>query len=253
MINDIGAKLIDSIEDAASATRKLWYAILSELPNASNSTTSVVLYLVQSTDVIATDGKTKLRRTPKLMVCFCTTSNILGIEWLEQSAKEKRALDPHDFLLLNDREAENTYNFKLSDSFKNGAIARAERGGVLGGWHVYICAGVAGNKAPSTKELKLIVEAAGAVMLHSLAEKKVIDPTKTIIITSDPALKSQLKERGIERVASMGGRICTTTWLFQTMITQSFADDNDEDKKIGHRSKRKAATKSPPSARKRRK
>lgn len=212
-------------------------------------------YHVQSTDVIATDGKTKLRRTPKLMICFCKTSNILGIEWLEQSAKERKALEPQDFLLLNDREAENTYNFKLSDSFKNGAIARAERGGVLGGWHVYICAGVAGNKAPSTQELKLIVEAAGASMLYSLAEKKVIDPTKTIIITSDPAHKSQLKERGIDRVISMGGRICTTTWLFQTMITQSFADgvSNDRDKKIGHRSKRKAATKSPSSARKRRK
>jgi len=185
------------------------------------------------------------------MICFCKTSNILGIEWLEQSAREQKALDPHDFLLLSDREAENTYNFKLSDSFKNGAVARSERGGVLGGWHVYICAGVAGNKAPSTKELKLIVEAAGAAVLYSLTEKKVIDPTKTIIITSDPAHKSHLKERGVDRVASLGGRIRTTSWLFQTMITQSFADDN-EDKKIGHRSKRKATTKSPPSARKRR-
>lgn len=215
-------------------------------------TQPIMSSFIQSTDVIATDGKTKLRRTPKLMICFCKTSNILGIEWLEQSAKEQKALDPHDFLLLSDREAESTYNFNLSDSFKNGAIARKERGGVLGGWHVYICAGVAGNKAPSTKELKLIVEAAGAAMLYSLAEKKVIDPTKTIIITSDPAHKSQLKERGIERVASMGGRICTTTWLFQTMITQSFADGNDKDKKIGLRSKRKAATKSP-NERKRRK
>ena len=36
MINDIGAMLIDSIEDAASATRKLWYAILFKMPNVSN-------------------------------------------------------------------------------------------------------------------------------------------------------------------------------------------------------------------------
>mmetsp|Transcript_419 Transcript_419/g.964 ORF Transcript_419/g.964 Transcript_419/m.964 type:complete len:1229 (+) Transcript_419:32-3718(+) len=221
MINDIGAMLIDSIEDAASATH-----------------------------VIATDGKTKLRRTPKLMICFCKTSNILGIEWLEQSAKEQKVLDPNDFLLLSDREAEKTYNFKLSDSLKNGSIARADRGGVLGGWYVYICSGVAGNKAPSAKEMKLIVEAAGATMLYSLAEKNVIDPAKSIIITSDPATKSQVKERGVDRVTSMGGHICTTSWLFQTMITQSLADVCDE-KNVGHRSKRKAESKSPPSTGKR--
>ena len=197
--------------------------------------------------MIATDGKVKLRRTPKLMICFCQTSNILGIEWLEQSAKEQKVLDTRDFLLLSDKEAERTYNFKLSDALKNGAIVRTERGGVLGGWYVYICSGVAGNKAPSSKELKLIVEAAGATMLYSLAEKNVIDAAKTIIITSDPAYKSQLKERGVDRVTSMGGRICSTSWLFQTMITQSLDDD---DKKVGHRSKRKS-TSSPPSAGKR--
>lgn len=180
------------------------------------------------------------------MICFCKTSNILGIEWLEQSAKEQQVLDTRDFLLLSDKEAERTYNFKLSDSLKNGAIVRTERGGVLGGWYVYICSGVAGNKAPSSKELKLIVEAAGATMLYSLAEKNVIDAAKTIVLTSDPANKSQLEERGVDRVTSMGGRICTTSWLFQTMITQSLP--SEDDKKMGHRSKR---TKSPPSAGKR--
>ena len=184
------------------------------------------------------------------MICFCKTSNILGIEWLEQSAKEQKVLDPNDFLLLSDREAEKTYNFKLSDSLKNGSIARADRGGVLGGWYVYICSGVAGNKAPSAKEMKLIVEAAGATMLYSLAEKNVIDPAKSIIITSDPATKSQVKERGVDRVTSMGGHICTTSWLLQTMITQSLADVSD-DKNMGHRSKRKAESKSPPSTGKR--
>lgn len=187
------------------------------------------------------------------MICFCRTSNILSIEWLTQSAKEQKILDTNDYLLLSDRDAEKTYNFSLSDALKNGELARKERGGVLGGCFVYICSGVAGNKAPSLKELKLIIEAAGATMLQSLSDQNVIDPTKTIIITSDPASESQLKERGVKRVTSMGGRVCTTSWLFQTTITQEIADGGgpSQQKKKGPRAKRKADMNSPPSTGKR--
>jgi hypothetical protein len=185
------------------------------------------------------------------MICMCRTSNILSIEWLEQSAKEQKVLDPCDFLLLSDQEAEKSYNFTMSETLKNGASVRTERGGVLGGWHVYICSGVPGNKAPSAKELKLIVEAAGATMLYSLSEKNVAEPARTVIITSDPAKKSQVQERGVDRVTRMGGRICTTSWLFNTMIRQAIDDGVDNERKMGHRSKRKAETKSPPSAGKR--
>lgn len=180
------------------------------------------------------------------MICMCRTSNILSIEWLEQSAKEQKVLDTNDFLLLGDREAEKTYKFSMADTLKNGALARNERGGVLGGWHIYVCSGVPGNKAPPANELKLLIEAAGATLLQSLSEKYVTDPAKTIIITSDPATKSQEKESGVDRVSGIGGRICTTSWLFHTMITQTV-----DDEKIGQTSKRRADTKSPLSAGKR--
>lgn len=214
MIDDIGAILVDKIEEAASATH-----------------------------VIATDGKTKLRRTPKLMICMCRTSNILTIDWLEQSAKEQKVLDATPFLLRGDREAEKTYTFSMAETLKNGQSAREDRGGVLGGWYVYICNGVAGNKAPSAKELKLLVDAAGATLLPSLSDKHVVDFAKTMVITSDPATKSQQKERGIDKVSSANRK--TTSWLFQTMITQTI----DDDKTGHHRSKRKA---SPPSEKRKR-
>ena len=163
------------------------------------------------------------------MICFCKTSNILSIEWLEQSAKVQKVLDTDDFLLLSDKEAEKTYNFSLSDSLRNGALVREERGGVLGGWNLYICSGVAGNRAPPAKELKLIVEAAGATFLRSVSGKSALDPAKTIIITSDPANDKQLKEA--RKVTTMGARTHTTTWLFQVMITQSLVEEGKCSKK----------------------
>ena len=108
-----------------------------------------------ATHVIVSDGVVKLRRTPKLMICVCRTPQILSIEWLEQSAASQRVLDTDGYLLLNDREAEKRYNFSMEETIRHGTLARKKRGGVLGGWSVYICAGVAGNRAPTMKELHL--------------------------------------------------------------------------------------------------
>ena len=173
------------------------------------------------TDVIASDGKTKLRRTPKLMICVCKTPNILNIDWLEQSAKEQCVLETNDFLLLNDTEAEKTYNFSMKSTLENGKLARTTSSGVLGGWFVYICRSVAGKNAPSSKELALLIDATGATLLQSLLD---VDnppaPNKTILITSDPTTKEQRSEKGVEDWMRRGAKLCTTTWLFHTIITQ---------------------------------
>ena len=200
MIEAIGAELVESIEEASTATH-----------------------------VIASDGKTKLRRTPKLMICISKVSKILSIDWLERSSAELKVLDTDDFLLLDDKEAEETYNFSMKETLDNGLVARCERGGVLGGWSVYICSGVAGNKAPTRKELHLILEAAGAHVLESLSETHCTDPAKTIVLTSDPCTEAQLREDGIQRVTSLGARKFSTSWLFRTIITQRFTNANSEE------------------------
>ena len=203
-------------------------------------------FIILILDVIAKDSKTKLRRTPKLMICLCKTSQILSIKWLEQSAKEQRVLDTDDFLLIGDTEAEKRYNFSMKETLENGTLARANTGGVLGGWFVYICKGVADNKAPSMKELHLLVEATGATFLRTLSESEVSDPTKTIMITSDPATSAQQSEKGVKRVTNLGGKLLPTSWLFHTITTQqvSFEEEDKECASVSSKqrsNKRKAA------------
>ncbi len=190
MIETIGATIVESIEEAHTATH-----------------------------IIVTDGTTKFRRTPKLMVCICKSPNIVKLEWLEQSAKEQRVLDTTLYLLIGDKEAEKRYSFSMKETIQNGIEVR-EKGGVLGGFYVYICSGVAGNQAPSTKELNLIIEVAGGKVLSSLSTCKVLDPAKTIVLTSDPSTPSQLREPGVKSIPKLGGKIVSTSWLFHVIITQ---------------------------------
>lgn len=225
MINDIGAQLVDSVEDALTATH-----------------------------VIASDGKTKLRRTPKLMICMCKTSQILSIEWLEQSSREQRILETAEFHLLHDREAEKRYNFSMIETLENGMRARSERGGLLGGWYVYVCTGVAGNNAPSAKELNLVVEGTGAILLKSLSESEVCDPLKTIVLTSDPCTDKQRSDRGVKRVTSLGAKLLSTSWLFHAIITQDISQtdgnggEETQQQHSGKRGSKRRATKSPPAS-----
>ena len=190
MIETIGAEIVESIEEAHTATH-----------------------------IIVTDGVTKFRRTPKLMICICKSPNIVKLEWLERSAKEQRVIDTTPYLLVDDKEAEKRYSFSMRETIQNGIQVR-ENGGVLGGLYVYICSGVAGNKAPSTKELNLIIEAAGGKVLSSLTASKLADPAKTIVLTSDPSTPSQLREPGVRNILKLGGKIVPISWLFEVIITQ---------------------------------
>ena len=223
MLHSLGAELLETVEDAAMATH-----------------------------IIVSDGKTKLRRTPKLMICLSKVidlchsstfhffhiiltvitlstkvSKILNIDWLEHSAQQQQILDTDDFLHIHDAEAENRYNFSMTKTILNGIRVRKERGGVLGGRYVYICRGVAGNQAPSAKELQLIIESAGGVVLRSLNSSSEFDPKKTIILTSDSRTQSQMNEKGVGKLIGNGAQACTTSWLFRTVITQSLEGIDD--------------------------
>eukprot|EP00970_Alexandrium_tamarense_P019258 scaffold13820_cov207-Alexandrium_tamarense.AAC.2 len=201
MIEDIGAELVEAIGDAATATH-----------------------------IIVNDGKSyKLRRTPKLMIGISKTNNIISLEWLEQSARNQRVLETEEFLYFGDEEAEERYNFSMKETIQNGITARRERGGVLGGWNVYICNGVAGNNAPSAKELHLIIESAGGRVIKSLSDSYSLNPLKTIIMTSDPSTISQRGEAGVARMTSMGTTTCVPQWLFQVIISQKLPNDDGEE------------------------
>lgn len=136
-------------------------------------------------------------------------------------------MDTEDFLHTHDAEAEHRYNFSMAKTIMNGIRVRKERGGVLGGRYVYICKGVAGNQAPSAKELQLIIESAGGVLLRTLDSSSEFDLKKTIILTSDLRTRSQMNEKGVGKLVRNGAQACTTSWLFRTVITQSLEGIDD--------------------------
>ena len=141
----------------------------------------------------------------------------------------------------------------MKETLENGEEAR-RNGGVLGGYFVYICNGVADNNAPPFQALHLIIKAAGGQVLKTLARRG--NPLNTIILTSHPSTNAQLSEKGVERAASQGAKIRTTSWLFHTIITQRFSFDvgcsHSPLEKPKPRSKRKTETTSPSSSTKRR-
>jgi hypothetical protein len=194
MIAAIGAELIDKVEDAASATH-----------------------------VIAGDDEVSLRRTPKLMIGICVTSNIVHMDWLTQSAKKREVLPCKDFLLLSDKVAEKKYQFKMRDTLTAGRRMQDEGRTLLGGKSVYVCKGVAGNKAPPENELKLIVEAAGGEWV-SKASALGRDVDNELIITNDPAPKKQLSAKDVAKVLKKGVKSFTTTWLFDCIMKQQLIE-----------------------------
>ena len=185
---------------------------------------------IDATHAIAGDGKVPLRRTPKLMICVCKTPNILNLDWLTKSSKAKEPLDAKDFLLLDDTSAEKTYDFNMKDTLENGEAVRSQRGGLLGGWSIHFCKGVAGTKAPPEHELRLIVAAAGGMFLKTLSARatKDVDASRVIIITSDPATAAQKSDKDVKRLTSQGARVFTTKWFFHSIITQHLSEIEDE-------------------------
>jgi hypothetical protein len=201
MITRIGGILLERIEDAASATH-----------------------------IIAGDDKISLRRTPKLMVALCKTSNIVGLQWLLKSAKAKRALPSKAYLLLDDAGAEKQYRFSMRETLIQADGMRANGKALLTGYSVHVCSGVAGkdtknNKTPRLGEFKLIVEAAGASWMSSLPEpsKTGVDCSKIILISSKIAkeAKTQLSKNGAPDAIKHGATTISTEELFHRLMTQS--------------------------------
>lgn len=174
-----------------------------------------------ATHAIVTDGGVPIRRTPKLMIALCRTSNIITSDWLLQSCNAGKALKTDKFLVLEDDKAEKQYNFSLRKTISRINTNIKNEKYLLDGWSVYVCNGVAGNKSPPEKELRLIVEAAGGKWLASLSSKSsVVSSKNTIIVTSDPESKKQISSKDVIAALKSGAHKKTTAWLFHAMMTQ---------------------------------
>lgn len=176
-----------------------------------------------ATHVIASNGKESLRRTPKLMIALCKTSEIVTMKWLDDSAKKRKLLSTRKYLLLNDTAAEKKYDFCMGETLQKGDTLRQEGKTLLNGRHIYVCKGVAGKKAPPEEELKLIIGAAGGKWVSPVRLKS-LDPETALIITSDPPTKGQLDNKDVARAVKNGVKHASTSWLFGCIMSQELSD-----------------------------
>ena len=142
------------------------------------------------------------------MICMCRTRKVLDVSWLTQSFKAGKRLNCHDFILL-DKSAEKKYEFSMTESIHNSENVRASMRGLLGGYNVHFYKGVAGNCAPPANEMELIVSAAGGFNLRSITSRstKDIEPSKILIITSEPAPPVQLNLKDVKRLKVLGSGV----------------------------------------------
>ena len=175
-----------------------------------------------ATHVIASDGRKHLiRRTPKLMISLCRTPNILYLDWLLLSYREKKLQDCSHHLVVNDHTSEKEYSFSMKHTLYAGKERRKD-GGLLADWRVLFCKGVAGNRAPKHEDLNLIIQAAGgSVMNHSeLPFSNTEDRSRVFVITSDPADLKQTSDSIFAKVAEDGAGFHTISWLFDSIMHQ---------------------------------
>ncbi|GKY93110.1 hypothetical protein MPSEU_000279200 [Mayamaea pseudoterrestris] len=199
--------------------------MIDKIPGASWITETEHAH--EATHVIASDGKQQLKRTPKLMIALNKTPNIVTLDWFTECAK-KGAVLPCDTFLVNDKRAEKEYDFVMNETLDR-ITEHLENGiAVLTGKHVYVCKGVAGNKAPKEDEFKCIVEAAGGEWLPNLKTRSGIQKEDVIIITNCDSTE-EAKQTKVTAVASairQGAQQKTTSWLFKTMMTQHLDIDS---------------------------
>ena len=153
------------------------------------------------------------------MIGICRTPNIVRLEWLEMSAKAGKPLPCDKFLILGDKQAEKQYQFTMRRTLKKVRSNFGSESFLLNGWKVHICGGVAGNKAPPEKELKLIVEAAGGSWTPSLSKIRK-ETARLLVITSDPEVKKQVSASEVAVALRNGAQKRTTSWLFHAIMTQ---------------------------------
>mmetsp|Transcript_8015 Transcript_8015/g.11591 ORF Transcript_8015/g.11591 Transcript_8015/m.11591 type:complete len:1660 (+) Transcript_8015:110-5089(+) len=190
MVRDLGAELIEIVDKAHMATH-------------------VVI------------GET-LRRTPKLMIALCVTSNIVTIDWLLNSHRSNQILQSSQYLCLKDKRAEKRYNFSMKRTLYNGTSNR-ENGGLLNGWTVVVAKGVAGIRAPPKNELELILQATGATVVDPDEIMSVKMKNQSLVITSDPPTLEQ-----ITFVNKTGLRTATSSWLFDCVMHQKLTGVGSE-------------------------
>ena len=162
-----------------------------------------------------------IRRTPTIMSALCVTSNFLKPKWLEDSHKLKRLLPKsRKYLILEDSVSEKKFSFSLKRTLVEGKKIRQGRRRLFSGLKIYISDGVAANSAPNEEQLQMMINAAGGEWLVRGDIGNIQELQFLIIITSNPALPSQVNDKNVSRAVENGACIFTVTWLYECMMQQ---------------------------------
>lgn len=152
------------------------------------------------THVVAKD----LKRTIKLLIGLCCTNKIVTLEWLRASAEDEELL-PCDGFFVIDRKLSNTITRNL------------QKGKVLEHHSVYFCESV---MKPPPNECRLLVEAAGGVIVTDLTLLKEKSMKQLIIIRNGNSFSRG--EKSLCTACVNGGATVWTLDKFLTvMATQS--------------------------------
>jgi Regulator of Ty1 transposition protein 107 BRCT domain len=179
------------------------------------------------THLVASDGKTSIKRTPKLMIALCVTTNIVTLKWLQDSAASGTLRDTKQYLILRDKEAEKAYSFSMSKTLQRVKGRQAKGMTLLQGRKVFVCQTVFknmedGKKSPPPTDLRLIVGAAGGQWVDKSKDLNAASAREFLVITnSDPKLKkSQEKQKDVASALASGAESVSLKSFLHAMMTQ---------------------------------
>jgi hypothetical protein len=112
-------------------------------------------------DVLVAD---RVRRTVKLLAAVASGRPVVSLEYIQRSEKEAKLLDPWDFL-VTDREAEEKFQFRLSDS-----IRAAQKHRIFDQMKFYLDA----NVKPARSDMAAIIKAAGGTVVSKRSSETVV-------------------------------------------------------------------------------
>jgi Regulator of Ty1 transposition protein 107 BRCT domain len=179
------------------------------------------------THLIATDGKSSIKRTPKLMIALCVTTNVVKLKWLQDSAASGTLRDTKQYLILRDKEAETAYSFSMAKTLQRVKERQTIGTTLLQGRKVFVCQSVFkntedGKKSPPPSDLRLIVGAAGGEWVDKSKELSNASARELLVITNSDAKlkKSQEAQKDVASALANGAVSVSLKSFLHSMMTQ---------------------------------
>ena len=166
--------------------------------------------------LIAGDDATSIRRTPKVLIAMNCGIPLLHLDWLVSCGTTGKFVSPtKKHMLLNDKKAEEEFDFCMKDSMERW-VFRDKRGEkLLTGWFVYVCKNLfSDTKVPDSNTFELIISSAGGVFCDRFTKDEC---DRTLVITRTENYKLP---RDIKSAVQEGAQVRTYHWLFNAMLRQ---------------------------------